>query len=78
MHACMHVTVFWLKKHVYLQLCTVAMQMWTLSRFLPLVIGDIVPKDDQHWVNFLLLLEIMFSRKITKDMCDDCLTFALM
>ena len=37
------------------------MQMWTLSRFLPLVIGDIVPKDDQHWVNFL--------KKKTKDMC---------
>ena len=35
------------------------MQMWTLSRFLPLAIGHLVPEDDEHWENFLCLLDIM-------------------
>ena len=33
--------------------------MWTLARFLPLVIGHLVPEDDAHWENFLCLLDIM-------------------
>ena len=36
-----------------------AMQMWTLARFLPLVIGHLIPEDDAHWENFLRLLDIM-------------------
>ena len=46
------------------------MQMWTLRRFLPLVIGHLVPEDDQYWENFLCLLDIMdilFARPITPD-----------
>lgn len=35
------------------------MQMWTLARFLPLVIGHLVPEEDAHWENFLRLLAIM-------------------
>ena len=33
-------------------------QMWCLARLLPLMIGDIVPADDEQWQNFLLLLTI--------------------
>lgn len=35
-----------------------ASQMWCLSRLLPLIIGQLVPEDDDHWKNFLLLLRI--------------------
>lgn len=48
------------------------MQMWTLGRFLPLVIGHLVPEDDEHWDNFLCLLEIMdilFARPVAPDAC---------
>ena len=46
------------------------MQMWTLARFLPLVIGHLIPEDDEHWENFLGLLDIMdilFSHTATRD-----------
>jgi len=33
--------------------------MWCLTRLLPLMIGHIVPENDDHWKNFLLLLSIM-------------------
>ena len=33
--------------------------MWTFSTLLPLIIGDLVPNDDQRWECFLLLLEIV-------------------
>ena len=35
-----------------------ASQMMALSRHFPLLIGDIVPQDDEHWTFFLLLLRI--------------------
>ena len=36
-----------------------AMQMWCLVRHLPLMIGDQVQRDDDHWNLLLLLLRIM-------------------
>ena len=33
--------------------------MWCLGRFLPLIIGNIVEKDNQYWDNYLSHLEIM-------------------
>ena len=45
------------------------MQMW---RFLPLVIGHLIPEDDEHWDNFLCLLDIMdilFAHPVTTDAC---------
>lgn len=33
--------------------------MWCLARFLPLMIGDLIPFEDDHWENFLNLLDIM-------------------
>lgn len=37
----------------------VATQMWCLARLLPMMIGDKVPHDDEHWKNFTLLLTIL-------------------
>lgn len=33
--------------------------MWSLGRFLPVMIGHWVPADDEHWMSFLLLLDIV-------------------
>ena len=46
--------------------------MWTLGRFLPLVIGHLVPNEDEHWMNYLRLLcimDIVFAPKIKTDDC---------
>lgn len=48
------------------------MQMWTLGRFLPFVIGHRIPEGNEHWENFLRLLEIMdilFARCIPAEEC---------
>ena len=47
----------------------IATQMWCLARYLPLLVGDCVPEDDEHWQNFLLLLEIVDC--IFSPTCDD-------
>ena len=52
--------------------CFAAIQMWTFARFLPLVIGHLIPFGDEHWENFLRLLEIMdilFSRTVLSEDC---------
>ena len=33
--------------------------MWCLARYLPLLVGDLVPEDDDNWQNFLLLMDIV-------------------
>lgn len=46
--------------------------MWTFGRFLPFIIGHLIPKDSEHWNNFLFLLEIMdiiFARRIPVEEC---------
>jgi len=48
------------------------MQMWTLGRFLPLVIGHLIPEENPYWQNFIRLLEIMdylFARKFSVEDC---------
>ena len=48
----------------------IAMQAWTLCRLIPFMIGDKIPRDDQHWLNYLLMLEItdyLFSPIINAD-----------
>lgn len=48
-----------------------AVQMWSLLKFLPLIIGDLVPYDDQYW-KFLLhlseLVDLIFAPSFTKGM----------
>ena len=36
-----------------------ASKMWCMGRLLPLMIGDLVPEDDEKWKLFLLLLTII-------------------
>ena len=43
-----------------------------LGRFLPILIGNLVEEEDEYWVNFLCLLDIMdilFARPVTTDAC---------
>ena len=44
--------------------------MWLLGRLLPLIIGDLVPYDDEYWELFLQMMEIvdiLFSPSTTED-----------
>lgn len=48
----------------------IAAQMWLLGRILPFMIGSNVPEGNEHWQNFLTLLEIMdylMAQDITED-----------
>ena len=50
-----------------------ATQMWCLRRFLPLLIGHLVPEGNSFWDNFLMLLTIMdyvFAPVTTADKAD--------
>ncbi|CAH3142204.1 unnamed protein product [Pocillopora meandrina] len=45
-----------------------AARMWCLARMFPILIGDLIPQNDEHWENFLRLLkieEIVFAPKAT-------------
>ena len=33
--------------------------MWLLARVLPLAIADLVPEDDERWINFLTMMDIV-------------------
>ena len=44
--------------HTSPQLYTAA-QMWCLGRLLPVMIGDMIPADDEHWQNFLDMMTII-------------------
>ena len=60
----MRVICFFVFNSLYL-----AAQMWCLGKFLPLLIGSLVPEDDEHWQLFQILLEIadlVFSPMITE------------
>lgn len=37
----------------------IASQMWCFGRFLPLIIGEWIPEENENWVEFLLLLDIV-------------------
>ena len=37
----------------------IADEMWCLARLLPFMIGDLIPDDDEHWLNFLAVLTII-------------------
>ena len=50
-----------------------ASQAWCLGRFLPLLIGDLVPRNYEKWNVFLILLKIMeyaFAPVISEDQLD--------
>ena len=35
-----------------------AVQMWTLARYLPMLIGSYIPTNDEHWMNCITLLDV--------------------
>ena len=37
----------------------IASQVWCLARYLPLLIGDLIPEGEDHWQNFLLMFDIV-------------------
>jgi len=44
--------------------------MWCLAQYLPLMIADLVPNNNEHWIHYLKLLEIIdytFAPVITPD-----------
>ena len=48
-------------------------QTWCLGRFLPLLIGDLIPEGNENWRAFLMFLKIMeytFAPVITMDKLD--------
>lgn len=49
-------STFALYKGVY---HVIASQMWTLGRLLPVMIGHFIPQDDEHWIHYTQLLEIV-------------------
>ena len=44
---------------VFLLWISIANQIWCLARNLPLLVGGLIPDDDEHWGLFCDLLEIM-------------------
>ncbi len=50
-----------------------ASQAWCLGRVLPLLVGDLIPEDNEKWENYLELLKIMeyiFATVTTTDKLD--------
>ena len=49
---------------------SIASQAWCLARYFPLLVGDMVPTNDDKWTHYLLLLriiELTFAPVITID-----------
>ena len=47
--------------------------MWCLGRLLPLMIGHHIPQDNEHWLNFLALLQVidyLFAPVISHESVD--------
>ena len=47
-----------------------AAQMWLLGRILPMLVADRVPEDDEHWLCFLTMMEIvdnLFCPQVTEE-----------
>lgn len=44
--------------------------MWLFGRILPLVVGDLIPDNDERWLAYLRLMEIvdiLFCPTVTED-----------
>lgn len=44
---------------MYMYCIIVAAQWWCLAQLLPIMLGDKIPENDEHWENFLTLLDIL-------------------
>ena len=50
-----------------------ASQMWYLARMLPILVGELVPIDDDRWLHYLQLLtciDYIFAPIMTEELCD--------
>lgn len=56
---CLSLHVLLLVTYASLLYFALAAQMWCFCRMLPFMIGHLIPTGDEHWVNFLRLLEII-------------------
>ena len=45
--------------NLFYTIIIIASKMWTLARYLPLLIGRNVPESDPHWQHYLELLDIL-------------------
>ena len=51
----------------------IASQAWCFGRFLPLLIGDLIPENNEYWNAFIVFLKIMeytFAPVLTIDKLD--------
>ena len=47
--------------NIFIFTCEIlASRLWFLGHYLLLMIGSMVPEDDEHWICYTLLLRIMF------------------
>ena len=47
-----------------------ASQMWLLGRIMPLIVGERIPEDDERWILFLKLMDIidiLFTPRTSED-----------
>ena len=59
--------------HAYKYNFSIAAQAWCLGRFLPFLIGDLVPESDRNskvYLSFLRIMEYTFAPVITTDKLD--------
>lgn len=65
---------FWgMGHHTFVSCLNTASQMWCLGRFLPLIVGDLIPTEETHWDNYIILLDIVdeiFAPVTTPDRVD--------
>lgn len=58
--------------YMYIFIYISASQMWLLGRILPLILGHVIPAEDERWMNLTLLLRILeqlLAHSITVDQC---------
>lgn len=67
------VTKMFNKWSIYYLSPLLAMQLWLLSRLIPVMIGVDIPEDDPFWANYLRMLDItdyLFASEIMSDELD--------
>lgn len=45
--------------YIVLSVYPLASQAWCFGRFLPLLIGDLIPEHNEHWNSYKVFLKIM-------------------
>ncbi len=56
----------------------VVSQLWRLAKMLPLMFGQFIVEDEEHWEIFLLLLsftDFIFGAKVSQDLLFICFNY---